>query len=83
MQRAMLTERAAHKVGSPHIEKTRHQPGEQAITAGSSTNWALWCLSLVLREIAETTAPGAEKGEPPPKATDATDMAINNQREVI
>ena len=38
--------------------------GQPALTADSSTSSALWHLSLVLREIAESLEPSGDKREP-------------------
>lgn len=38
---------------------------QQALTANSPTNWALWRLSLVLKEIAENLEPQGDETQLP------------------
>jgi hypothetical protein len=39
--------------------------GQQALTADSPTSWALWRLSLVLKEIAGNSKPHGDEEQPP------------------
>jgi len=41
---------------------------QPVLTADSATSWALWRLSLILREIAESLGSDAEKEASPPQA---------------
>ena len=45
-------------------KKSRHQLTGPTLSQDSSEDWALWRLSLVLKEIAEKQETGTEKTEP-------------------
>lgn len=45
--------------------KSCEQPTELAVSGGGSVDWAFWRLSMILREIAESTSSSAEKEQLP------------------
>lgn len=57
--------------------KSHRRCNEATFSTHSSTDWALWRLSLVLREISEELEPHADKKEPPFQAL-AKDALIDN-----
>ena len=55
-------------MSSSFPKKSRHQLTGPTLSQDSSKDWALWRLSLILREIAESLASNAEKGTLPRRA---------------
>lgn len=64
-------------------KKSSRQATEPTLSGSSAEVWALWRLSLVLREIAENLASPAKKEEPPyqaPARSAPTPRAISPKR---